>query len=95
MKGKNKRRHNTRKHARRQFHYSGWIDFEDGSKRQACRFVDVSATGARVAFEKPDLVPPMFTLWLATDGSVRRRCLVIWSSEDELGVQFLLHTKKA
>jgi hypothetical protein len=66
-----------------------WIDVGDGSPVRACTLWDVSDAGARISIENPTDVPREFTLVLSADGSIRRRCRVIWASDEQLGARYL------
>src|SRR5262245_36155689 len=66
-----------------------WIDVLDGSPVLSCTLSDVSEAGARLATESPKLLPKQFSLILSSDGSVRRRCRVIWRSDNQVGVRYL------
>ena len=47
---------------------------------------DLSATGARIGVPAPDRLPLKFAL-LFPDGT-RRRCRLIWRSEQRIGIEF-------
>jgi PilZ domain len=51
--------------------------------------LDVSVTGARLALDKADPLPDRFFLVLSRDGTLRRRCSVVWQTETKAGVQFI------
>jgi len=76
----------TRRH---RVHCPAWVDVLDGSPVRSCTLWDVSEAGARLTIEQPDLLPKEFSLVLSSDGSIRRRCRVIWRSDDQIGVRYL------
>ena len=63
---------------------------EDGKPIGACHLCDVSATGARLSLAPRVLakLPEEFILVLAKRAKVRRRCRIVWRSQDEVGVRF-------
>ena len=66
-----------------------WIDAGDGSSLQTCTLWDISEAGVRINVDTPAGVPFEFFLVLSKDGKVRRRCRVIWRSDDQIGACFL------
>ncbi len=66
-----------------------WIDLGDGSQVRSCTLWDVSEAGARISVEAPADVPREFFLVLSADGTVRRRCRVIWRSDEQIGARYL------
>jgi len=55
-----------------------------------CIVEDISASGARITVQEPDLVPDYFKLKLKTpDGVLSPRCGVRWRSDNEIGAEFL------
>jgi len=66
-----------------------WVDALDGSSVRRCVLSDFSEAGARLTIKSPDLLPNEFSLILASDGSVRRRCRVIWRSDSQVGLRYL------
>jgi len=63
---------------------------EDGKPIGTCQLCDVSATGARLSLAPRVLakLPEEFILVLAKRAKVRRRCRIVWRSQDEVGVRF-------
>jgi hypothetical protein len=57
--------------------------------------LDVSATGARLRFDRTSELPDEFTLLLTKDGRVRRRCQIVWRNEDLVGIRFVFAAKAA
>jgi hypothetical protein len=67
--------------------YTAWMAL--GTDRlQGCVLADVSDTGCRIDVEDADAVPQNFTLWLARNGSARRKCKVVWRNARQIGVAF-------
>ncbi len=78
-----------RKNHRQTLKYPAKIDAGTGETPINCMLTDVSATGVRVAVEFPDLVPEYFSLLLAPEHSVMRRCKVIWREGSIVGAEFV------
>ena len=62
----------------------------DGAVVAPCTLANVSASGAKLTLKTPVEVPDTFTLVLSKGGAVRRQCEVVWRTEKEIGVQFVL-----
>ena len=80
--------------SRRHFNYPARIDVGDGSPVRSCAVVDVSQTGARLAVEEAETLPQEFALLLSSDGGTRRWCYVVWRSDLQIGVEFLVGPPK-
>lgn len=65
-----------------------WIDAGNGIV-QECTLWDISEAGVRITVDSPREVPFEFVLLLSKDGKTRRRCRVVWRSEDQVGARFL------
>jgi hypothetical protein len=76
-----------RKSRRRAIRYTAWLVLGPAI-RHSCFLSDISETGARIDFEEPDAVPDRFLLWLASNGSARRTCRVVWREKQQIGVKF-------
>jgi hypothetical protein len=63
----------------------------DGSWRRACRLLDISSTGARLATEESlnGLSLKEFFLVLSVSGRVSRRCGLVRVNGEEMGVSFI------
>ena len=66
-----------------------WIDTGNGAALQKCVLWDISEAGVRITIDTPASVPYEFFLVLSKDGKVRRRCRVIWRSDEQVGACFL------
>jgi hypothetical protein len=78
---------NQRKSKRRQIRYAAWIALK-ANDLQECVLSDVSDTGACIEVPSSDMVPDHFMLWLASNGSTRRACSVVWRQPQQVGVKF-------
>ena len=55
---------------------------------------DASQEGAQLALADPNSLPNEFILALSSDGAARRRCRVIWRTENQVGGEFLRDSLK-
>ncbi|MBN8919581.1 MAG: PilZ domain-containing protein [Rhizobiales bacterium] len=81
-----------RKGPRRSFERPAWIVIGkgDGRERVPCHFRDLSDHGARLMVPPQIALPASFELHFVQNGSVARKCDMMWRSEanDEVGVAF-------
>jgi len=63
----------------------------DGSWRRDCLMMDVAFGGAKLVVNEPadGIDMKKFLLMLSTTGAVYRRCELVWSNGEQLGVRFL------
>ena len=83
-----------RKNLRRPISYPAFIDLGEALPLRECTLCDASQEGAQLAVAHPDSVPNEFILALSSDGAARRRCRVVWRTENQIGVEFLKNMKK-
>ena len=83
-----------RKNIRRSITYPAFIEPGGGAPALECTLCDASQQGAQLAVADPVTVPNEFILALSSDGAARRRCRVIWRTENSVGVEFLKDVKK-
>ncbi len=67
--------------------YTAWIALGP-DQLHGCVLADISDTGGRIDVENADAIPETFTLWLARNGSARRKCKVVWRKPHQIGVAF-------
>lgn len=77
-----------RRNIRRTLRYPGVIEIGDDAVTIQCALRDASQEGAQLQVDDPESVPNEFTLILGYDGNARRRCRVVWRSENLVGVEF-------
>ena len=72
------------------FHVSGLaqVQGETGGPPRECRITDISDGGARLYADDFEIADE-FTLWLAGEVPVRRRCRVVWRLGPEFGAKFI------
>ncbi|MGE3148159.1 MAG: PilZ domain-containing protein [Pseudorhodoplanes sp.] len=81
------RRYDNRKFPRKPLRYPATIETSEDASA-LCMISDVSDTGARLIVDQVDNVPEDFVLHLTRDGRTRRKCHVIWRSENQVGIEF-------
>jgi hypothetical protein len=78
-----------RQSPRHRVDFPAWIDLGDGAQARTCRLWDVSDAGARITVDQPNDVPAEFSLIISLDGTLRRRCRVIWRSDEQIGACYV------
>ena len=64
---------------------------DEGSIIGPCTMLDVSAGGARLKLGADLAVPDHFTLLLSKiDGRLKRRCVVAWRKDKQVGIRFVI-----
>jgi len=76
-----------RRALRRPIRYSAWVALE-GEQLHGCVLSDVSESGARIDIDETKTIPDQFVLLLASNGSARRKCRVMWRKPQQFGVTF-------
>lgn len=79
---------NRRKSVRRAIGYGATILASDGSWSRKCRIIDISQSGAKLGLDQPADLPQDFLLALSQRARPTRRCRVVWTANDQVGVQF-------
>ena len=82
-----------RKSPRRSISYPALIDRGTDQAPIECMFCDASQNGAQLTVADPNSVPDEFILALSSDGAARRRCRVVWRTENQIGVEYLKDLK--
>lgn len=83
------RENERRKYLRKNVNLVAKFDAGRGTPLRDCMLLDISPDGARIAINSPG-VPDEFTLYLTARGIPFRRCRLVWATDTEIGVQFLL-----
>jgi hypothetical protein len=78
-----------RRSIREYVHFPAWTEIGDGTQRRECTVVDVSKDGARIVMSSPTRLPKEFWLVFTKDGTRRRRCRIVWRSQQQIGVTYL------
>jgi len=81
----NEQRRSLRDHV----YFPAWIKSDIDSQSYECTVLDVSDGGARIVVSSRMRVPKEFWLVLTSDGTRRRRCEIVWRSDNQVGVRYL------
>jgi hypothetical protein len=84
---------NKRVARRTKLHRTGWVSFDRPEAPLECCIVDITDAGAKIELTGTQGFPEVFDLLLTRDGSVRRRCTIVWREVDALGLRFLNRPK--
>ncbi len=76
-----------RKSVRQPIGYTAWVALE-ADQLHGCVLSNISESGARIDIDESKEIPDEFTLLLASNGSARRKCRVIWRKPRQIGVSF-------
>ena len=80
----------TRKReVRKSLHQPGWITLEGGFAARPCVVQDLSATGAKITIDDPNVLPARLRLAFARDARTGRPCEVVWRRGKSLGIKFV------
>jgi hypothetical protein len=79
---------NRRKFVRRAIGYGATIFASDGSWSRKCRVIDISQSGAKLGLDQRSELPQNFVLALSERGGPTRRCRVMWTADEQVGVEF-------
>ena len=77
-----------RRSIRENVQFPAWIDVGNGAALRDCTVLDVSEDGARVTVASPAQLPKEFYLVLSKHRT-RRRCRLVWRSDEEVGLSYL------
>lgn len=77
-----------RKDARKNVGAAAWVNALDGCRLFKCTVVDISDSGAKIAFGATDRIPEAFVLALSRSGNPSYPCRVVWRRSDAIGVKF-------
>jgi hypothetical protein len=80
---------NRRKHVRREVNYACWIGAGDPPSLIRGKVRNISEGGAKVVCRTKIEFPETIDLYMTKDGSVGRRCKVVWRSDDAMGLMFV------
>jgi hypothetical protein len=77
-----------RKSMREHVDFPAWIESDFETRHSSCTVLDVSDGGARILVSARTPVAKEFWLVFSRDGTRRRRCRIVWRSEDQIGLSY-------
>jgi hypothetical protein len=78
-----------KREVRKSLRQTGWITFDGGFAARPCVVQDMSATGAKITIDDPNMLPAKLRLALSRDARTGRRCEVVWRRGKSVGVKFV------
>ena len=78
-----------KREVRKSLHQPGWITLEGGFAARPCVVQDMSATGAKITIDDPNVLPAQLRLAFARDARTGRPCEVVWRRGKSLGIKFV------
>jgi len=78
-----------KREARKSLRQTGWITFDGGFAARPCVVQDMSATGAKITIDDPNMLPAKLRLALSRDARTGRPCEVVWRRGKSVGVKFV------
>jgi hypothetical protein len=78
-----------KREVRKSLHQPGWITLEGGFAARPCVVQDMSATGAKITIDDPNVLPARLRLAFARDARTGRPCEVVWRRGKSLGIKFV------
>ena len=78
-----------KREARKSLHQPGWITLEGGFAARQCVVQDLSATGAKIAIDDPNMLPARLRLAFSRDARTGRNCEVVWRRGKTAGIKFV------
>jgi hypothetical protein len=74
---------------RKSLRQPGWITLDGGFAARPCVVQDMSATGAKVTIEDPNMLPAKLRLAFTRDARTGRNCEVVWRRGKSVGIKFV------
>jgi hypothetical protein len=74
---------------RKSLRQPGWITLDGGFAARRCVVQDMSATGAKITIDDPNMLPAKLRLALSRDARTGRPCEVVWRRGKSVGVKFV------
>jgi PilZ domain len=78
-----------KREVRKSLRQTGWITFDGGFAARPCVVQDMSATGAKITIDDPNMLPAKLRLALSRDTRTGRPCEVVWRRGKSVGVKFV------
>ena len=78
-----------KREVRKSLRQPGWITLDGGFAARPCVVQDMSATGAKITIDDPNMLPAKLRLALSRDTRTGRPCEVVWRRGKSVGVKFV------
>jgi hypothetical protein len=75
--------------ARKTLTQPGWITLDGGFAARQCVVQDMSASGAKITVDDPNVLPAKLRLAFTRDARTGRPCEVVWRRGKSLGLKFV------
>jgi hypothetical protein len=78
-----------KREVRKSLRRPGWITLDGGFAARPCVVQDMSATGAKITLDDPNVLPAKLRLAFSRDARTGRACEVVWRRGKSVGVKFV------
>ena len=78
-----------KREVRKSLRQPGWITLDGGFAARPCVVQDMSATGAKITIDDPNMLPAKLRLALSRDARTGRPFEVVWRRGKSVGVKFV------
>ena len=78
-----------KREARKTLTQPGWITLDGGFAARPCVVQDMSASGAKITVDDPNVLPAKLRLAFTRDARTGRPCEVVWRRGKSLGLKFV------
>ena len=78
-----------KREVRKSLRQPGWITLDGGFAARQCVVQDMSATGAKITINDPNMLPAKLRLALSRDARTGRPCEVVWRRGKSVGIKFV------
>ena len=78
-----------KREVRKSLRQPGWLTLDGGFAARPCVVQDMSATGAKITIDDPNMLPAKLRLALSRDARTGRPCEVVWRRGKSVGVKFV------
>jgi hypothetical protein len=78
-----------KREVRKSLRQPGWITLDGGFAARPCVVQDMSATGAKITIDDPNMLPAKLRLALSRDARTGRPCEVVWRRGKSVGIKFV------
>ena len=78
-----------KREVRKSLRQPGWITLDGGFAARPCVVQDMSATGAKITIDDPNMLPARLRLAFERDARTGRNCEVVWRRGKSVGIKFV------